>query len=95
MPNTFVIWPNWLIFELEIRLFPAGDKCARQFWPGFPQFLYQVRAMQRDTQFFDLLEACAETGCPVCRLSLITARRYLADILYEFVNDPGISVIQT
>jgi len=46
--------------------------------------------MQRDTQFFDLLEACAETGCPVCRLSLMTARRYLADILYEFVNDPGI-----
>ena len=46
--------------------------------------------MQRDMQVFDLLEACAQSGCPVCRLSLKAARRYLDSILYEFANDPGV-----
>jgi len=46
--------------------------------------------MQRDIQFFDLLEACAQPGCPVCRLSLRAAQRYLDSILYEFANDPGV-----
>jgi hypothetical protein len=35
------------------------------------------------------LEACAQPGCPVCRLSLDVVRRYLDSILNEFVNDLG------
>jgi hypothetical protein len=46
--------------------------------------------MQKDMQYFDLLEACAEPGCPVCRLSLKLVRHYIDTILYEYVNDPGV-----
>jgi hypothetical protein len=37
-----------------------------------------------DGRFF---EACAEPGCPVCRLSIDAVRRYLDSIHCEFVND--------
>jgi hypothetical protein len=46
--------------------------------------------MQKDTRYFDLIEACAEPGCPLCRLSLKLVRRYVDSILYEYVNDPGV-----
>jgi hypothetical protein len=46
--------------------------------------------MQKDMQYFDLLEACAGPGCPVCRLSYKFVRRYVDSILYEFVNDPEV-----
>jgi hypothetical protein len=46
--------------------------------------------MQKDMGHFDLIEACAEPGCPVCRLSLKLTRRYVDSILYEYVNDPGV-----
>jgi len=46
--------------------------------------------MQKDPSYFDLLEACSEPGCPVCRISLKLARRYVDSILYEYVNDPGV-----
>jgi Family of unknown function (DUF6062) len=46
--------------------------------------------MQEDTSYFDLIEACSEPGCPVCRASLKLARRYVDSILYEYVNDPGV-----
>ena len=35
----------------------------------------------------DLLEACAQTGCPVCRVGAHSAKRYLKSIFYEYVND--------
>jgi hypothetical protein len=40
MANTNLIWRFLLIFELEFWLFRTGDECARQFGPGFPEFLY-------------------------------------------------------
>lgn len=46
--------------------------------------------METDTLYLDLLDACAETGCPVCRLTLRSVRRYLDNIMYEAVNDPGV-----
>lgn len=35
----------------------------------------------------ELLEACALTGCPVCRVGAQTVRRYLKSLFYEYVND--------
>jgi hypothetical protein len=40
------------------------------------------------SMYFDLIEACREPGCPVCRLGLRAARRYIDFVLYERVNDP-------
>jgi len=39
--------------------------------------------------YFELLEACAQPGCPMCRLEARVIRDYLDAILYENVNDPG------
>ena len=38
---------------------------------------------------YDLLLACKQTGCPVCRLSARSVKRYLEALFYENVNDPG------
>jgi len=35
----------------------------------------------------DLLEACNQTGCPVCRIGAQTVRRQLKALFYEYVND--------
>ena len=35
----------------------------------------------------DLLEACAQTGCPVCRVGMRSVKRYLRSVFYEYVND--------
>lgn len=43
--------------------------------------------MPKDTLYFELIDACAETGCPICRLSLESVQRHLDGALYEFVND--------
>jgi hypothetical protein len=40
--------------------------------------------------YYDLRDALAEKGCPVCRLKAREGERYLDSILYEKVNDPGI-----
>jgi hypothetical protein len=37
--------------------------------------------------FHDLLEACLQTGCPVCRLEQKTLDRYISNLFYESVND--------
>ena len=42
----------------------------------------------RSSMYFDLIETCREPGCPVCRLGLRAARRYIDFVLYERVNDP-------
>ena len=39
--------------------------------------------------YFDILEACAEPGCPLCRLSERSTDRYLASVMGEYVNDSG------
>lgn len=38
--------------------------------------------------FFRLLDACAKSGCPACRLVEDDGRRYLDALVYEQVNDP-------
>lgn len=35
----------------------------------------------------DLIEACAQAGCPVCRLTEASVSRYLDALMYELVND--------
>lgn len=37
--------------------------------------------------YHDLLDAFDQPGCPVCRLSARSVRRYLDSLFYEFVND--------
>jgi hypothetical protein len=37
---------------------------------------------------FDLQDAFAEPGCPVCRLTLTAVSRYIATVDYELANDP-------
>jgi hypothetical protein len=35
----------------------------------------------------ELLEACSQTGCPVCRIGAQTVRKQLKALFYEYVND--------
>jgi hypothetical protein len=37
---------------------------------------------------YDVIEACAEEGCPLCRVSRRWGERFMAAILYEEVTDP-------
>lgn len=37
---------------------------------------------------YDVIEACAEPGCPLCRVSERWGGRFIAAILYEEVTDP-------
>lgn len=43
----------------------------------------------RFMRYFDLRDAFGKPGCPVCRLLEEGSRRYLDQLLYEQVNDPG------
>ena len=38
--------------------------------------------------YHNVIEACAEPGCPLCRLSEKSVDAYLRALLYELVNDP-------
>ena len=40
--------------------------------------------------YFDVVEACQEAGCPICRLSRREVTKYLDAILYDCVTDPDI-----
>jgi len=42
----------------------------------------------RTMAYFDVFEACSETGCPLCRLNQRASERYVDSVLYEMVNDP-------
>jgi hypothetical protein len=44
----------------------------------------------RSRTYYDLRDACAETGCPVCRLTLRAVSRYIASVDYEYVNEPDV-----
>ena len=39
--------------------------------------------------FYNLVEACREPGCPVCRLEQKSVERYLDSMFYENVNSPA------
>jgi hypothetical protein len=39
--------------------------------------------------FYDLRDALAQPGCPVCRLKADAVTRFLDSLLWESVNDPG------
>lgn len=39
------------------------------------------------SSYFDLLNACTEIGCPVCRIGAQTVQRQLKSLFYEYVND--------
>jgi hypothetical protein len=45
--------------------------------------------MSRTMSFYDLRDALALSGCPVCRLIAKATDRYLDSLLWENVNDPG------
>jgi hypothetical protein len=44
-------------------------------------------AAPRDSTAFEVREALAELGCPVCRLAVRSVGRWLAAVAYEQVND--------
>lgn len=44
----------------------------------------------KHTPFFELLEAQAKPGCPICRLVYKATDRYLDSLLYEAVLDPAV-----
>jgi len=46
--------------------------------------------MPNNPTYFALLEACAQPGCPVCRLEQQAVERYLDHLFYENVNDGGV-----
>jgi hypothetical protein len=37
--------------------------------------------------YHEVIEACGEPGCPICRLGNRSAERYLAALIYDSVND--------
>jgi hypothetical protein len=39
--------------------------------------------------YYDLRDACALPGCPVCRLTLESVHHYIESMNYDSVNDPG------
>jgi hypothetical protein len=46
--------------------------------------------LARTQTHFDLIDACRQQGCPVCRVTLVAVARCIDRIDYEFVNDPAI-----
>lgn len=45
--------------------------------------------MSPTNTYYDLVDACRQAGCPVCRLALVAVHRYLDSMNYDSVNDPG------
>ena len=46
--------------------------------------------MGKTTSYYDLRDALALPGCPVCRLTADAVRRHLDGLLWECVNDAGV-----
>ena len=46
--------------------------------------------MSRHSTFFELVEALDRPGCPLCRLSEASVRRFFASLGHEQVNDVGL-----
>lgn len=47
-------------------------------------------AYQKHMAYYNLRDALAKPGCPICRLVSDAVAHYLETLLYENVNDPGI-----
>ncbi len=48
-----------------------------------------MHAITRHMTYYNLRDAMAKPGCPICRLVSDAVARYLETFLYENVNDPG------
>ncbi len=48
-----------------------------------------MRIPAQTMSFYDLRDALAQPGCPVCRLKADSVARFLDGLLWESVNDPG------
>jgi hypothetical protein len=48
------------------------------------------RTPSKHTPFFELVDAQAQAGCPICRLVHKATDRYLDSLLYEAVLDPSV-----
>ena len=48
------------------------------------------RKLGKHTPYFELVDAQAKAGCPICRLVYKATDRYLDSILYEAVLDPDV-----
>lgn len=48
-----------------------------------------MKSMKHST-YFNLLDAFEQKICPICRLSEKATNKFIDDLLYEDVNDPGI-----
>src|SRR5215208_6410682 len=51
-------------------------------------FCERIRWRLLSSTVFNLLEACREPGCPICRLEQQSVERYLDHQFYENVNSP-------
>jgi len=47
-------------------------------------------AAQKHSAYFEVRDALAKRGCPICWLAARSVRRFLDGLLYENVNDPGL-----
>ena len=47
----------------------------------------KYRTPEKHIDYWALLDACSQQGCPICRLLKNTAERRIAALLYEEVND--------
>ena len=48
--------------------------------------------MSRTSAYSDLIAACREAGCPICRLSARASDRYINAILDDGVNDVDVQL---
>ena len=48
-----------------------------------------MKLTKRPTTFsyFEIIDACKEPGCPICRLAQRSAQRHLTSLIYDGVND--------
>jgi hypothetical protein len=46
--------------------------------------------MSRTMSYYDLRDALAQPGCPVCRLKADAVKHHLDGLLWESVNDVGV-----
>lgn len=46
-------------------------------------------AIDRHINFFEFRKACAQPGCPLCRIVAARAARYIDNMLFEHVSDRG------
>jgi hypothetical protein len=45
--------------------------------------------MKLSSRAYELFQNFTQPGCPVCRLTLVSAHQYLDSVIYEYVNKPA------